>query len=120
MSNTDPPASSSPSSNLKDIFDTALTAYEAKTKKSLRTHPLLDQLKACDPQPPAPDQVFMLLRAQVGKIEKSTSGDDELISWVDQIVTVLCVSSSVINTAVELVKSHLDDPLTIQPLISHF
>ena len=104
MSTTNTTASSSKSSNLKDIFDAALTAYEKQTKKSLRMHPLMDQLKACDPQPPTPDQVIILLRAQVGKIEKSTSGDDKLISWVDSIVTVLCVSSSVTSAVVGLVN----------------
>ena len=93
MSNTNP-------SNLKDIFDAAVTAYEEKTKKSLRTHPLLDQLKACDPQPPAPAQVLVLLRAQVGKIKDSTSGDDKFMSWADPIVTVLCVSSSITSAVV--------------------
>ena len=105
MSNTGPSASSSRSSNLKEIFDAALVAYEKKTKKNLLTHPLMDQLKACDPQPPAPDQVFILLRAQVGMIEESTSADDELMSWLNPVVTVLCVSSSVTNAVVGLVNS---------------
>jgi hypothetical protein len=105
MSNTKPPASSSSSSNLKVIFDATVTAYEKKTKKVLRTHPLMDQLNACDPQPPAPEQILLLLRAQVGTIEESTSGDDELISWVEPIVTVISMYSSTISTAVGLAVS---------------
>ena len=119
MPKTTPPASSSSSSDLKDIFDASLAAYEKKTKKSLRTHPLLNRLKACDPQPPSPDQILIFLRAQVQKIENSTSGDDRFITWLDPIVTVLCVSSSMTNATVGLVRSHSDDPLTIQSLIYH-
>ena len=116
MSHTNPPASGSPSSNLKDIFDAALTAYEQKTQKSLRTHPLMDQLKACSPQPPAPDQVFILLRAQVGRFEKSA--DDKLISRLGPIVTVLCVSSPVTSAVVGLVN-HIRIILLLRSKLSY-
>ena len=98
LSDTYPPASSSPS---KELFDAALTAYEKETKKSLRTHPLMDQLNACSPQPPTPGQILILLLAQVNRI---TPGDDRIISRLDQIIIVLSVSSPVTRKVVGAVN----------------
>ena len=116
MSNTDPPASTS---NLKDTFEAALTAYEKKTKERLRTQALMNDLNALRPQPPASDQILILLRAQVQKTENSASGNDRFIAWLDPIVNVLCVSSSVTNAVVGLVN-HIRIILRVQPLISYF
>ena len=107
-SQTTPPASSfsSSKSNLGAIFKASVEAYEKKTKQSLLgvTHPLTARLQACDN---SPTEILKLLRDQLGQFEEYTSDDDKLISWLNPLVTVLCVSSSVTQAVV----GHLVKPI---------
>ena len=48
MSKTTLTPPNSPSSDLQAVFEASLTEYEKKTGTSLLTHPLMDQLRACD------------------------------------------------------------------------
>jgi hypothetical protein len=101
MSKTTPTASSSSSSSLQAIFEASLKEYEKKTEKSLLTHPLMARLQACN----SPTDILAVLRSQAAKIEQTTSADDKLIKWLDPIVNVLSVSSSVISAGVGMVNT---------------
>ena len=101
MSKTTPTPPNSSSSDLQAVFEASLKEYEKKTETSLLTHPLMDELKACD----SPADILAILRSQAAKIEKNTSSDDKLIKWLDPIVNVLAVSSSVISAGVGLVNA---------------
>ena len=100
MSKTTPAASSFSSSNLQAIFNASQKEYKKKTKKSLVTHPLMAQLRACD----SPAAILMLLRNQAEKVEQTTSADEKLIKWLDPVVNVLSVSSAVISEGAGLVN----------------
>jgi hypothetical protein len=99
MSKTAPTAPSS-SSNLQAIFEASLKEYEKNTEKSLLTQPLMARLQACN----SPTDILAVLRSQAENIEKTTSADEKLIKWLDPIVNVLSVSSSVISAGVGLVN----------------
>ena len=102
MSNTTPIASGSSesSSDLNVIIDASLKAYKEKTKKDLKSDPLMAQLKACK----SPADILAVLRTQVQQFEQSTAGDDKLTKWLNPIVNVLFASSSVIGAGVGLVN----------------
>ena len=101
MSKTTLTPPNSPSSDLQAVFEASLTEYEKKTGTSLLTHPLMDQLRACD----SSADILAVLRSQAAKIEQTTSADDKLIKWLDPIVNVLAISSSVISAGVGLVNA---------------
>jgi hypothetical protein len=101
MSKSTPTDSSSFSSNLQSIFETSLKEYEKKTEKSLVTHPLMARLQACN----SPTDILAVLRSQAEKVEQTMSADDKLIKWLEPIVNVLSVSSSVISAGVGVVNT---------------
>jgi hypothetical protein len=101
MSKSTPTDSSSSSSNLQSIFETSLKEYEKKTEKSLVTHPLMARLQACN----SPTDILAVLRSQAEKVEQTMSADDKLIKWLEPIVNVLSVSSSVISAGVGVVNT---------------
>ena len=87
------PTASTSSSNYQSIFDNAIEAYKKKTKKDLRSHPLLDKLQSCH----SPDAVLSILYQQIPGFDQSCSTDDKLTKWLDPTINVLCTFSGVIG-----------------------
>lgn len=85
-------------SNYKTIFDNAIEAYEKKTKKDLRSHPLLEKLQTCD----SPDTVLETLREKIPGFDPSRTIDDRLTKWLNPTVNVLFTFSGVIGGGVSL------------------
>ena len=97
------PTVTTSTSNYQVIFDTALEAYRKKTKKDLRSHPLLPKLQTCN----SPDAVLTLLRDQIPVIDlsRSTSSDnDRLTKWLNPTVHVLYTFSEAIGAGISLVS----------------
>ena len=92
------PIATTSSSNYQSIFDSAIQAYKKKTKKDLRSHPLLDKLQACD----SPDAVLSILYQQIPGFDQSCATDDKLTKWLNPTVNVLCTFSGVIGGGVGL------------------
>jgi len=90
--------------NYQVIFDNALEAYKTKTKKDLRSHPLLPKLQACN----SPDAVLTVLREQIPAFDQShsTSGtNDKLTNWLNPTVNVLYSFSEAIGAGIGLVSN---------------
>ena len=98
MSQT-PPATAS-NSNYRFIFDNALEAYRKKTKKDLRSHPLLAELHACN----SPDAVLTILRGQIDQSRRASSADGRLTSWLSPTVNVLYTLSAAVGEGISLVS----------------
>ena len=96
MSHT--PTASTSTSNYQYIFDNAIEAYKKKTKKDLRSHPLLDKLQNCD----SPDAVLSTLYEQIPGFDQSRGTDEKLTKWLNPTVNVLCTFSGVIGGGVGL------------------
>jgi len=91
-------------SSYQVIFDNALKAYKKKTKKELRSHPLLPKLQACN----SPDAVLTVLREQIPTFDQShsTSGtNDKLTNWLNPTVNVLYSLSEAIGAGIGLVSN---------------
>ncbi|KAH9983390.1 hypothetical protein BJV74DRAFT_797437 [Russula compacta] len=86
------PIATTSSSNYQVIFDNALDTYKRKTKKDLRSHPLLAQLEACD----SPDAILTTLQQQI-------IGDDIWAKWLNPTVNVLYTFSTVFGGGISLV-----------------
>jgi len=94
------PAATTSSSNYQSIFDNAIEAYKKKTKKDLRSHPLLDKLQNCD----SPNAVLNILYEQIPGFDQSCSTDDnlKLTKWLNPTINVLYTFSGVIGGGVGL------------------
>jgi hypothetical protein len=90
----------SSSSNYQTIFDNALEAYKKKTKRDLRSHPLLTKLETCN----SPDAVLTLLREQIPAPDQSRNVDDKLTKWLNPTVNVLYTFSGAIGGGIGLVN----------------
>jgi len=91
-------------SNYQVIFDHALEAYKKKTKKELRSHPLLPKLQACN----SPDAILTVLREQIPAFDQShsTSGTNDMLThWLNPIVNVLYSFSEAIGAGIGLVSN---------------
>ena len=93
------PTATTSSSNYQSIFDNAIEAYKKKTKKDLRSHPLLDKLQNSD----SPDAVLNILYEQIPGFDRSCGTDEKLTKWLNPTVNVLCTFSGVIGGGVGLV-----------------
>ena len=98
MSQSQTPATTTSNSNYQTIFDKALEAYKRKTKKDLRSHPLLSKLESCG----TPDTVLATLREQIPG--SNQSGDDKWTKWLNPTVNVLYNFSEVIGGGISLVR----------------
>ena len=92
------PTATTSSSNYQSIFDNAIEAYKKKTKKDLRSHPLLDKLQNCN----SPDAVLSILYEQIPGFDQSRATDDKLTRWLNPTVNVLCTFSGVIGGGISL------------------
>ena len=95
------PTATTSTSNYQAIFDTALEAYKKKTKKDLRSHPLLSKLQTCN----SPDAVLAVLREQIPVFDQShSSTNDRLTKWLNPTVNVLYAFSEAIGAGIGLVS----------------
>ena len=89
-------------SNYQTIFDNAIEAYRKKTKKNLRSHPLLAELQTCD----SPDAVLNVFREKIPGFDQSQSTDG-LTKWLYPTVNVLFEFSAFLGGGISL-ESPLD------------
>ena len=87
------PIATTSASNYQSIFDNAIEAYKKKTKKDLRSHPLLDKLQNCH----SPHDVLSILYDQIPGFDQSRDTDAKLTKWLNPTVSVLCTFSGVIG-----------------------
>ena len=92
--------STSSNSNYQSIFDNALEAYQKKTKKDLRSHPLFAKLETCN----SPGAVLTTLREQIPQLDQSRNIEDKLTKWLNPTVNVIYNFSESIGGGVSLVS----------------
>jgi hypothetical protein len=85
-------------SNYQTIFDNAIEAYKKKTKKDLRSHPLLGKLQNCG----SPDSVLSVLYEQIPGFDQSRDTDDKLTKWLNPTVNVLYTFAGIIGGGISL------------------
>jgi hypothetical protein len=90
----------SSSSNFQLIINSALEAYEKRTKKDLLAHTLAVQLQACD----SLSAILAVLQQQVQGLDQSRS-DDQWTKWLDPTVNVLFSFSATLGAGVSLVST---------------
>jgi len=101
MSSTFPVnATPSSSSNFQSIFNTALKAYEKRTKKDLLAHPLASKLQTCD----SPSSILAVLQSQVDDLDQDRKSDERLTKWLSPTVNVLLAFSGTLGEGVSLVR----------------
>jgi len=95
------PIATASTSNYQVIFDNALKAYKKKTKKDIRSHPLLPKLQTCN----SPDAVLAVLHEQIPVFDQShSSTSDKLTKWLNPTVNVLYAFSEAIGAGIGLVS----------------
>ena len=90
----------SSSSNFQLIFNTAVKAYEKRTKRDLLAHPLASQLQACD----SPASIFGVLQSQVNEHDQVRKSDERLTKWLGPTINVLIAFSNTLGEGVSLVR----------------
>ncbi len=100
MSPTCPVTAISPTSNFQLIFNTALKAYERRTKTDLLAHPLAPQLQACN----SPGSILAVLQDQVDDLAQVRRSDERLTKWLNPTINVLLAFSAIIGEGVSLVR----------------
>ncbi|KAI0286627.1 hypothetical protein BGY98DRAFT_1172981, partial [Russula aff. rugulosa BPL654] len=85
-------------SNFQLIFNNALKEYEKRTKNDLLTHPLADQLEACN----SASSILAVLQEQVQELNESQSSSTK---WLGQTVNVLYAFSETLGEGVSSVFS---------------
>jgi hypothetical protein len=88
------------SRNYQLIFNSALEAYQKKTKKDLTKDPLLRTLEACD----SPEAVLTILRDQILGPGESHSSSEKFTAWLIPTVNVINVFSETVGGAAALVS----------------
>ena len=96
------PMTSSSGSSLyfQSVFNTALEAYENKTKNKLLTHPLATQLQSCN----SPTAVLSTFQELIQQFDQRHRSDERLRSWLNPTVSVLFSFSGLISEGVGLVS----------------
>ena len=87
------PSTSTSSTDFDTIFAAALKEYKKQTKKDIASHPLADQLKACD----SPNAVLTVLQSQVQTFDQSESANERWKKLLDPTVNVLYAFSGFIS-----------------------
>jgi len=95
-----------PSTNFQNFFNTALEAYEKKTKKNLLTHPLSAKLQHCH----SPAAILSVLQELVQQFDERRCRNERLRSCLNPIVKVLYAFSTTIGESVGLVRPKLQFP----------
>jgi hypothetical protein len=107
------------SSSFQLIFDNALRAYERRTKKDLRNHPLAAQLQECS----SPSNILDVLQQQVEELNQSQRRNENWTRWLDPTVKVLHAFSGTLGehvTSVGLRLSTRIRPALLYPFHRHF
>ena len=99
MSPTLPNPTPSSSSNFQLIFDTAVKAYEKRTKRDLLAHPLASQLQTCN----SPASILAVLQSQVDNLDQTRKSDERLTKWLGPTINVLIAFSDTLGEGVSLV-----------------
>ncbi|KAI9434655.1 hypothetical protein H4582DRAFT_2080666 [Lactarius indigo] len=94
MSSNNQMSSSTP--NIQLIFDEALKEYKKKTGKELTTHPIADEIKACD----SPEAILTVLQGKANELNPSQSNDERLTKWLTPTVNVLNALSATLGVGV--------------------
>ncbi|KAH9957353.1 hypothetical protein BC827DRAFT_1157345 [Russula dissimulans] len=84
--------------NYRSILDNALVAYQKKTGKDLRSHPLLSKLRTSN----SPDEILTTLREQISGFSQTSSCDKTFTKWLDPTVNVLFAFSATVVAGVTL------------------
>jgi len=92
--------------NFQNLFNTALEAYEKKTKKDLLTHPLSANLQHCH----SPAAIQSVLQELVQQFDQRRCRNERLRSCLNPIVNVLYAFSTTIGEGVGLVGPELQFP----------
>jgi hypothetical protein len=95
-------ASTTPSSNFREVFDQALRAYRNKTKQDLTSHPLASQLLASS----SPAALLTMIQGQVDQFNQFRSGDERLQKWLIPTINVLYSFTATLGQGVGLVNIH--------------
>ena len=91
------------STKSQNLFNTALEAYEKKTKKDLLTHPLSTKLQHCD----SPAAILSVLQELVQQFDQRRCKNERLRRCLNPIVNVLYGVSTTIGEGVGLVGPKL-------------
>jgi hypothetical protein len=111
MSHTHPTSTSS--SNFQLIFDNALRAYERRTKKDIRNHPLVTQLQDCN----SPGNILDVLQQQVEELNQSQRRNEKWTRWLDPTIKVLHAFSDTLGEHVTSVC--LGSSARMRPALSY-
>ena len=85
---------SSTTQNYHPIFNEALKEYKRKTGNDLTTHPLAEEIKACD----SPDAILSVLQGKANELDQS--GDERFTTWLTPTVNVLNALSATLGQGV--------------------
>ena len=94
-------SASASSSRFESIFNSALDAYEKRTKQDLPSHPLLPRLQSCN----SADAIIAVLREQIPAFSQSQASNDRFSTWLIPTVNVLCAFSAALGEGVGLVNT---------------
>jgi len=92
--------------NFQNLFNTALGAYEKKTKKDLLTHPLSAKLQHCH----SPAAILSVLQELVQQFDQRRCRNERIRRCLNPIVNVLYALSTTIGEGVGLVRAKLQFP----------
>jgi hypothetical protein len=88
------------SSNFQSILNSALEAYEKKTKCKLLTHPLAAQLQSCD----SPTAILSILQDLIQQFDQRRRSDQRLTNWLNPTVNVLYTFSATFGQGAGIVS----------------
>ena len=100
MSNSHPTVTTTTatsSAKFQLIFNSALKAYEERTKKDLLVHPLAVQLQNCK----TPSAILDVLHQE---LDQSLGSDDRWTKWLDPIVNVVHALSDTLGEGISQVR----------------
>src|SRR6266702_4057790 len=106
-----PPTTTTSTSNFRTIFVAALKAYEKRTKTDLLTHPLATQLQSCN----SSSDVLAVLHDKVNEFDQSRSHNERLSSWLNPTINVLFAFSATLGEGVGLVSLNWSTLSTVHP-----
>ena len=89
--------------NFQLILDKALEEYKKKTKKDLITHPLAEEIRACD----SPEAILAVLQGKANDLNRSQSSDERLTKWLTPTVNVLNALSATLGVGLGTVSSSM-------------
>ena len=87
------------SSRFQALFQVALKSYQKQTMADLLAHPLASQLQSCD----STADIVAILQDQLRDLDKSRSGDERLVKWLNPTVNVLSAFSATVSGGVGMV-----------------